>query len=511
MATTTVTETHTVVGKPPLQLLEPANPPLRTTACSHYSLWAKAHHHLALQRLRDATHVSFQLEQVTTNTSAAPPSVSCSTCSTLPLRPYFCLTCEATFCRNDGGGGSDHAASHAAQEQHQLAWDLRAQALYCFGCNDHLRNAAVERFVAAETLSHADSRHVAADGHRAGKRKRVNTSLSLAVPPALGSSVYLPARGIRNLGNSCYMSVVLQTFLSNPFLRAYFLADRHNRYACARTLAGEPCLSCELDLLFSEQYAPDPSPHAPTRFLYSFWRSSHDAAGYAQQDAHEFLISSLNLLHSSSTLHHEPVPSGPACPCIVHSTFAGELRSKITCGRCHHQSETLEPFLDLSLDLRDRTSGEMAQTLAACLKSYTTPENLPSRYSCAACGDGVPTATKRLSIKSLPSVLCIQFKRFEITNQAHKIDAPVRYPLEIDMGPYLTDHLEYPASYKPSNATRFGLMAVIAHEGTLSQGHYTCYIRGADDFFAVDDEKVRRASIGEVLAAKAYLVVYSRV
>lgn len=40
-------------------------------------------------------------------------------------------------------------------------------------------------------------------------------------------------------------------------------------------------------------------------------------------------------------------------------------------------------------------------------------------------------------------------QRFEITNQAHKIDAPVRYPLEVDMGPYLTDHLEYPASYKP--------------------------------------------------------------
>lgn len=86
------------------------------------------------------------------------------------------------------------------------------------------------------------------------------------------------ARGIRNLGNrsvlslvhpwvpsgqealadaeialhSCYMSVVLQTFLMNPFLRAYFLSDRHNRSACSRTLAGEACLSCELDLLFSE-------------------------------------------------------------------------------------------------------------------------------------------------------------------------------------------------------------------------------------------------------------------
>ncbi|TKA51856.1 hypothetical protein B0A53_05208 [Rhodotorula sp. CCFEE 5036] len=416
MATTTVTETRPAVEVAQAHAPRLANPPLRMGPCSHYASWLKAHHHhLALQRLTAATHASFQLQAIANYKSAAPstPAPSCSACGTLPLRPYFCLTCEATFCRHDKTA-SDHAASHAANEQHHLAWDLRAQALYCFGCNDHVRNAAVERFLAAETISHADSNQAPADSHRAGKRKRVNTSLSLTPPTAFGASANLPA---------------------------------------------------------------------------------------------------LNLLHSSSVLHQdEPAPADAArCPCIVHSTFAGESRSKITCGRCHHQSETLEPFLDLSLDLRDRKSGEMAKTLADCLRSYTTPENLPSKYSCAACGDGVPTASKRLSIKSLPSVLCIQFKRFEITNQAHKIDTPIRYPLQLDMGPYLTDHLEYPASYKPSNATRFGLMAVIAHEGTLSQGHYTCYIRGADDFFAVDDEKVRRASIGEVLAAKAYLVVYSRI
>ncbi|KWU45087.1 cysteine proteinase [Rhodotorula sp. JG-1b] len=486
MATTTVTETRTSAEVAQAHAPRLANQTLRMGACSHYASWLKAHHHhLALQRLTAATHASFQLQALANYKSAATssPAPSCSTCATLSLRPYFCLTCEATFCRHETA--SDHAASHAANEQHHLAWDLRAQALYCFGCNDHVRNPAVERFLATETISHADSNQAAADSHRAGKRKRVNTSLSLAPPTAFGVPANLPARGIRNLGNSCYMSVVLQTFLANPFLRAYFLADRHNRYACARTLAGEACLSCELDLLFSEV-----SPSARRR-----------------------IFTRLNLLHSSSVLHHdETAPADAArCPCIVHSTFAGESRSKITCGRCHHQSETLEPFLDLSLDLRDRTSGEMAKTLADCLRSYTAPENLPSKYSCAACGDGVPTASKRLSIKSLPSVLCIQFKRFEITNQAHKIDTPIRYPLQLDMGPYLTDHLEYPASYKPSNATRFGLMAVIAHEGTLSQGHYTCYIRGGDDFFAVDDEKVRRASIGEVLAAKAYLVVYSRI
>lgn len=32
-----------------------------------------------------------------------------------------------------------------------------------------------------------------------------------------------------------------------------------------------------------------------------------------------------------------------------------------------------------------------------------------------------------------------------------------------------------------SASTKFSLMAVIAHEGTLSQGHYTSYVRGSDD------------------------------
>jgi len=48
------------------------------------------------------------------------------------------------------------------------------------------------------------------------------------------------------------MSVVLQTFLANPYLRTHFLGDRHNRLLCDKSRNGEPCLSCELDLLFSE-------------------------------------------------------------------------------------------------------------------------------------------------------------------------------------------------------------------------------------------------------------------
>lgn len=64
------------------------------------------------------------------------------------------------------------------------------------------------------------------------------------------------------------MSVILQSFLHNPLLRAYFLSDKHNRFLCpvssitvgidgkeiSNVKDGEskPCLGCEMDRLFEE-------------------------------------------------------------------------------------------------------------------------------------------------------------------------------------------------------------------------------------------------------------------
>ncbi|BGP26859.1 hypothetical protein JCM10295v2_005821 [Rhodotorula toruloides] len=471
MATTTLT--HTAL--PPMTSLPllPTHSTRPPTSCPHF---AQANLESAVQTLESAMRADHGLADGVLAKETCHPS--CSTCQTTPLRPALCLACSVSSCLSPGG--PNHALEHSKKENHKFVWDYRARAVYCFACEGYVRHAALERHALAERIALREAAANDVDGQRVTKRRRVSvqkwelTTLvqSAPVPSALA------VRGIRNLGNSCYMSVILQTFLCNPFLRTYFLSDRHNRHTCAKTLHGEPCLSCELDLLFSEQYSSDLAPLAPIRFLHSFWQSSAEAAGYAQQDAHEFLISALNLLHSSSHSHHDSPTLGP-CRCIVHSTFAGELRSKVT---------------------------------------FTTAEQLPSTYSCAACGDGVPSASKRLSLKTLPPVLCIQFKRFEITNQAQKLDTPIRYPLKLDMSPFLTNHLEYPASYKPSVVHRYNLAAVVAHEGTLSQGHYTAYVRGIDDpklkvaqFYAIDDEKVRRVRIAEVLAAKAYLLVYSRI
>ncbi|KAF7354378.1 Ubiquitin carboxyl-terminal hydrolase [Mycena venus] len=475
-----------------------------------------------LKKFKEVVAWDIRRAQSVKNGSASRRKVSAPTCGTCKValhRPFVCLHCSYAGCWH-----SSHVSTHLQESQHTFCADVKTGSIFCFECRDFIYHPKIDELYLATivTAEEQQTRFQVAKKRRERFQSWAPTAQDEA---ALENAITIPCqgrRGLLNLGQTCFMNVVLQSFVHNPLLRNYFLGDKHNNKQCK---IEEDCTCCEMDKLFSEVliFSDEPTAYGPITFLVTTWRKSAELAGYQQQDAHEFFISTLNNIHSTSR-----GSTNVSCNCIVHSTFAGQLQSDVVCERCANVTSTVDPMLDISLELRGKAGEAVSNenTLAGCLKRYTQPEKLdPKQYRCTKCGKAAHEVSKRLSIRKLPPVLSFQFKRFEHKadkSTARKIDTRIRFPATLDMAPFTT--LVMKAAEKENNGPLFSypgpaamyeydLFAVINHEGQINNGHYTNYARFEDEvrvisWYRFDDDKVTPASLGSVLASPAYMCFY---
>lgn len=88
-----------------------------------------------------------------------------------------------------------------------------------------------------------------------------------------------------------------------------------------------------MNINFKEFYGGEVVPYVPNRMLHLVWTHAEHLAGYEQHDAHEFLISALNVLHKHSESISMKV-NPHECRCIIDRLFTGQLQSDLTCTRC---------------------------------------------------------------------------------------------------------------------------------------------------------------------------------
>ncbi|KOS13207.1 cysteine proteinase [Malassezia pachydermatis] len=505
---------------------------------------------------------------------------TCAVCQMDLRRPFVCLTCAYTAClfhdpvreamlpismgvqsKADGDEvGTSHMGLHLAEEAHSYACDIVNGTVFCSACDDVVYDPRLEYVLAEEQ-------------HRSHVARPNEATLDAvqALDATSTQGVTLPGicrvpRGLRNMGATCFLNVILQAFLHNPLLRNFFLSDRHNASLCA---IGRDCLACEMDKLYAEFFTKPSTqgPYGPTSFLYAIWvdSSSAELSQSGQHDAHEMFISALNGIHSALTSHaleraklpvapwddehtlehlyehaeHLPLqgPDAPRramdhsamCPCVVHRTFGGRLQSSITCLSCKKVTYTREPFFDLSLEVGASSLREMedtkkkkdtkkkntpvpdtlSHTLHACLARYCSPEHLAeSSYRCSHCQQSAK-AIKQLSLLQLPPVLCIQLKRYEHGAGAVKVDTRIRFPHMLDVRECCVASHDENESMDPL-AYAYDLLTVVVHEGSLTSGHYTNYSKWRGQWYRFDDDKVTRVSLQQVLEARAYQLFYLR-
>lgn len=91
---------------------------------------------------------------------------------------------------------------------------------------------------------------------------------------------------------------------------------------------------------------------------------------------------------------------------FINEHFGGVIANEIICRGCPHSSEKEEPFLSLSLEVKNKRY--LYQSLEALVKGE--PLDGDNAYQCDICKKKV-SATKRVSLKKLPNHLIIVLKR----------------------------------------------------------------------------------------------------
>lgn len=254
--------------------------------------------------------------------------------------------------------------------------------------------------------------------------------------------------GLTNLGNSCYLSSVMQCIFATPAFQERYYLPAEEPPACQTPAQDlETQMRKLADGLLSGRYsqpdsrviaAPDMPdvPHqkglAPTMFKYLIGQGHEEFATMRQQDAFEFL---LHLFKSVSLSKHPGNQINPV------QRFRFEVEQRLQCLDCKRVSYKVDEQDNISVAVPARrvadASGKFEPvTLSECLDIFTADEVVDLR--CPAC-DSHSGFSKRSSFKTLPGELAINARRFELVNWVPtKLDIPVIVEDgPIDLGSYL--------------------------------------------------------------------------
>ncbi|GAA6048143.1 hypothetical protein JCM3770_003682 [Rhodotorula araucariae] len=344
-------------------------------------------------------------------------------------------------------------------------------------------------------------------------------SPSAASSPSLGrgSSLFPPVdtsvgwarkhkvgAGLQNLGNTCFLNSALQVLLHTPPLVRYLESQAHTPANCAMVQKKGFCMTCAMKVLAKQSFTSGKRSYAPAivvKHLKSIAR--HFRLG-RQEDSHEFLRFFVDAMQASALFGKNPkLEQKVKETTFVHQLFGGRLRSRVHCLACGHNSDTFDSILDVSLDL----AGGRATSLKDALENLVRKDKLSgqNKYKCEKCKKLV-NAEKNFTIDEAPLVLTVHLKRFTPTGR--KLTYPLKYPEQLKLGPYMSSAT---ADAGPS----YRLYGLILHSGSgPHSGHYTAYVRAADDkFYDMNDDFVSpapgggRAPLGE---RNAYVLFYIR-
>jgi ubiquitin C-terminal hydrolase len=164
-------------------------------------------------------------------------------------------------------------------------------------------------------------------------------------------------------------------------------------------------------------------------------------------------------------------------------------------------SMTPEPFFIINLPIPQNNK---SPSLLDCFDLYVEGEILDGDNSVLNEATGKKVAAlKNLTFWSLPTILVIDIKRYNISNRKNQI--LVDFPLtNLNLSKYVIGYNKESYIYD--------LYGVCNHGGSVLGGHYTSYVKNANDkWYHCNDTSVTEQTLTQqIITPKAYCFFYRK-
>ena len=341
--------------------------------------------------------------------------------------------------------------------------------------------------------------------------------------------------GLANLGNTCFLNVVVQALRLSPPLCAMFLTNTVE----PRKESNKKQLLEAFQIIMRDFWRhPLPLGAKPQlnprgfhgAFLRTIQESGDDWHRYGQQsDAAETIQYILSGLHDAMYKNVRMVVTGKSANSqedeyikainawgtffskeyspIVDS-YNGQTQTEVICDACKAVSMRYEPWLMLKVplpggDMPNRT--KINATLTDCLNLGFADESLDD-YQCDACKTK-GKASIRNRISRLPDTIILTLKRF--TNTMQKVAGKVAWDIDgFDFRPWMAFKGDpFNKMYTPPV---YETTALIEQQGSFRGGHYRMYAKQENLWYEYDDNAIQNVPGETATNCDTYIAFLSR-